>query len=895
MTRFYRVCAWNANGLANHCQELQAFISQNKIDIMLVSETHFTDISYFKIPNFLMYHAHHPDNRAHGGSAILIRNNIKHHELPSYRHNHIQSTSIVIEDWSGPLTVSAIYSPPRHNISNQQFTDFFNTLGGRFIVGGDYNAKHTLWGSRMNNPRGRQLLTSINNNSLQYVSTGEPTYWPTDQQKVPDLLDFFVIKGISQTYIQIESSLDLSSDHSPIILTISSSVIKKEPPFSLSNNNTDWNHFRKLINENLSLKMSLKTTEEIETAVENFNSALQECALQASPHQKIKAVCQMSYPLYIKKKIAEKRRLRRIWQNSRSPVDKTNFNRAAQELKRLLRNLKNEWFNDFASGLSPKEDSNYSLWKITKRLNQPRPTIPPILLPDGSWARNNQEKSEAFADHLSNVFKPNPTAHVNDKEIQDLLNSPSQLSLPIHPFKISEVINVIKTELKPFKAPGYDLITGKMLKELPKKAFMFLTFIFNAILRIEHFPAQWKVSDIIMVAKPGKPVHEVTSYRPISLLPIASKVMEKLLLKRLQNIIHLNNMIPSHQFGFRQKHSTIEQVHRVVSVIKEDLESKKFCSAAFLDVGQAFDKVWHDGLLYKIKLNFPHTYFNVLRSYLSNRFFRVKLEDSYTHLHKIDAGVPQGSVLGPILYTLFTADIPVSPDITLATFADDTAVLASHLNPITASRLLQTELDYLTNWLKTWRIKVNETKSTHVTFTMKQDTCPPVSLNNVFLPQATEVKYLGIHLDRRLTWRSHIWNKRLSLNLKFRKLSWLLNKKSQLSTKNKLLVYKVVLKPVWTYGIQLWGTACDSNINILQRFQSKVLRNILRAPWYVNNNVLHRDTNIPSVREEITRFSLKYQLKLGNHPNHLALHLLDNSNFVYRLNKHSILDLPYRF
>jgi len=110
-----------------------------------------------------------------------------------------------------------------------------------------------------------------------------------------------------------------------------------------------------------------------------------------------------------------------------------------------------------------------------------------------------------------------------------------------------------------------------------------------------------------------------------------------------------------------------------------------------------------------------------------------------------------------------------------------------------------------------------------------------------------------------------------------------------------LLVYKVILKPVWTYGIQLWGTTSDSNIDVIQRFQSKVIRHILEAPWYVTNGLLHQDSYTPTVREEITRFSTKYQAKLDSHPNHLAMTLMDNSNAVFRLKRHSVLDLPYRF
>jgi hypothetical protein len=138
------------------------------------------------------------------------------------------------------------------------------------------------------------------------------------------------------------------------------------------------------------------------------------------------------------------------------------------------------------------------------------------------------------------------------------------------------------------KAPGYDLITGRILKELPEVGLRAITLIFNSVMRTGYFPAQWKVSQIITILKPGK---SVTSYRPISLLPILSKLFEKIFLTRLQPLLHAQRAIPDHQFCFRQKHATIEQVHRVTNVITEALESHKYCTAAFLDISQAFDKV----------------------------------------------------------------------------------------------------------------------------------------------------------------------------------------------------------------------------------------------------------------------------------------------------------------
>ena len=211
--------------------------------------------------------------------------------------------------------------------------------------------------------------------------------------------------------------------------------------------------------------------------------------------------------------------------------------------------------------------------------------------------------------------------------------------------------------------------------------------------------------------------------------------------------------------------------------------------------------------------------------------------------------------------------------------------MACHSNASEASRKLQIHLDEIQKWLRKWRIKANETKSVHVTFTLKRETCPQVYINRKPLPQVECVRYLGLHLDRRLTWRPHIFNKRKQLGLKLTKLLWLLGRNSKLSLENKLCIYKVILKPIWTYGIQLWGSAAKTNIDILQRFQSKVLRMIVEAPWFVSNETIHRDLKVCYVHDEIKKCSEKYLKRLEIHPNSSAVNLLDNSMDIRRLKR----------
>ena len=155
-------------------------------------------------------------------------------------------------------------------------------------------------------------------------------------------------------------------------------------------------------------------------------------------------------------------------------------------------------------------------------------------------------------------------------------------------------------------------------------------------------------------------------------------------------------------------------------------------------------------------------------------------------------------------------------------------------------------------------------------------------------------KYLGIHLDRKLTWQKHIFTKRRQVGLQLHRMYWIIGRKSKLSLENKLLIYKTILKPIWTNGIPLWGTASNSKVEILQRFQNKVLRSIVNAPRYVPNTILHSDLQIPTVKAEIPNFNTKYQEKLITHPNKLTPALLEEEE-PRRLKRFEPTELTTRF
>ena len=283
----------------------------------MVSETRFTIKNYFKLNGYKIYDTKHPDGTAHGGTAVIIKTHLKHYELQEYRTDHIQATSVCVEEFSSKMVVSAVYCPPKHNIKKIQFSNFFETLGEKFLAGGDYNAKHTKWGSRLTTGKGKQLCEAMFENNLDFSSSGHPTYWPTDRKKIPDLLDFCITKKIPRACIQAQNTYELSSDHSPVIFTLSSNVMVSKSPIRLTNKHTNWKLFKFLTELNINRSFASKSTTEIDRAIDALTKTLEAAAIESTPYSTRSS--KVNYTSKdIHDMIAEKRRIRRQWQASRS-------------------------------------------------------------------------------------------------------------------------------------------------------------------------------------------------------------------------------------------------------------------------------------------------------------------------------------------------------------------------------------------------------------------------------------------------------------------------------------------------------------------------------------------------------------------------------------------------
>ena len=254
-------------------------------------------------------------------------------------------------------------------------------------------------------PKGRELFKAMTKMKLSHISPGSPTYWPSDLNKIPDVIDFCVTKGVANHSVTAESCLDLSSDHSPIILTLANQFEPTASKPFLHNTKTDWFQFRDLVENGINVNIPLRNLDDIECAIEDFNFIVQNAAWNSSPNITIKAIQK-----------SNQRKIRKLWQTTRDPNVKKLLNRASKDLKSMLQQIENDEMASYLQNLSATKATDYSLWKATKNICKQTPHSSAIKKDNGNWAKSDAEKAETFANHLSDVFKPFPRNMTQEEE-----------------------------------------------------------------------------------------------------------------------------------------------------------------------------------------------------------------------------------------------------------------------------------------------------------------------------------------------------------------------------------------------------------------------------------------------------------------------------------------------
>eukprot|EP00102_Acyrthosiphon_pisum_P014983 XP_008185317.1 PREDICTED: RNA-directed DNA polymerase from mobile element jockey-like [Acyrthosiphon pisum] len=366
---------WNANGLKQHSNELFYLLHHKNIDIALITETHLSTTSNISFNGYSIIRADHPDRTSHGGAAIIIKSSLFYNEMPSTNESYLQAANIKIKINNFNITISSAYFPPNQPISEPKILSFFHSLGNFLIICGDFNAKHSQWGSRYTNTRGRLFHTSIPKHKLSFISPDEPTHWLSHANRSPDILDFFITRLPNSLNKFITSLNHLSSDHSPVLLTLDAEMASTTTNPLLSSGPVDWKLFQAKLDESLSLNTPLKCHLDIDLAISKLTKTIQNAVSHSSltTPKKNQSKSHISLPSYLVNLIKAKRRARSLWQRSKYPEHKTAYNHLSNDLKSQLAKYRSEQFSQYLSTLSP---NNGSLWKITKKLTNQRVKYP---------------------------------------------------------------------------------------------------------------------------------------------------------------------------------------------------------------------------------------------------------------------------------------------------------------------------------------------------------------------------------------------------------------------------------------------------------------------------------------------------------------------------------------
>ena len=386
------------------------------------------------------------------------------------------------------------------------------------------------------------------------------------------------------------------------------------------------------------------------------------------------------------------------------------------------------------------------------------------------------------------------------------------------------------------------------------------------------------------------------NYRPISLLSATSKVLEKIVCEQLGEQVERH--LPEKQSGFRKADGTVPQLTRLLHTMYEALDNGKNVFAVFYDLSKAFDRVWHRGLLAKMEhLGVTGKALNWVAGYLQDRRQKVQLEEASSSWQSIPAGVPQGSILGPLFFLIYTHDLPdaVEAGVECDQFADDTALLSIHSNRDGAVANMQLGVNDTTRWLDDWRLQVNvlKTYAMEITRSTLPHPKPHILLGGSRLEVTSRQKHLGLVNTATLSWKEHIAS---ILQKAARVLGVLRRLRRSLSQAALRTIYICYIRPILEYASVTWSNLTRSEADQLERFQRRAARLILGIPLFkrVDHSLLLTAANLPTLesRRACALAVLGQQLFTGAVPNHLKGVNLPKRVATYELRRRQDTQIP---
>lgn len=530
-------------------------------------------------------------------------------------------------------------------------------------------------------------------------------------------------------------------------------------------------------------------------------------------------------------------------------------------------------------------------WKIVKDilLLGSKPNIPSIEV-NNDIVTSSRDKAEAF-----NAFFLSHSSI--DETGARLPNDAHQIATTLDKVTVSEqeVIDLLKG-LDARKATGPDGISPRLLKEAAPAIAPSLARLFNLSLSTGKVPQGWKQANVIPIFKKGARTDR-DNYRPISLLSCVGKVLEKVVFKQLFNYFRENFLISIYQSGFTPGDSTVNQLVSVYHQFCEAIDKKKDIRIVFCDISKAFDRVWHKGLLFKLKyhMGIDGILLEWFKNYLDDRYQRVVIEGEESTWGKIKAGVPQGSILGPLLFLVYINDITSVVNCNIRLFADDTILYINVDDHDESARDMNVNTSAVSEWAKTWLVKFSLTKTKSMVMTRKPDgDVPPITFDQALLSEVDNYKHLGVYLNRSLTWTDHV--QRVTVRAG-KKLDILKRMKYRLDSGTLKTMYVTFIRPSLEYASPVWCNLDQQMVDKLERLNLDAARIITGAIRGTRHELLYRESGLETLtaRRQRTRLVLIHKMINGTAPTYMC-NLLPERVGVrqqYSLRNANNISMPY--
>ena len=872
---------------------------QNSPDIITLNSHSITEQG--KNIKLFNYTGYTKNRTQHAGVAILVKSGIPHTFHTKTTNQNIMAVTISTN--KGQVTIVTFYRAPRDDFLPLSDLQTFLNFGNPTLITTDANIKHTIFDHSKTDKLGKLLFQFCQYKDLYYMGPSFHTYYSGTHKGKPDIL--LCNKSFLLLAHKIEEGKRLiSSDHIPIHCTFSTNPILVPAPPKFNYDKADWPAFNRQMDQVKLPNMINKNSAYIDTKWQELIDNIQNAANLFIPKNNYRII-----PVF---NLSTKTKNLQIIYNQRHNLYKQNI---TNEQKEILDTIKQHIIN------SAKTDiNNYWLTKLKeieeyKHLNDPKNMYKNIKMmvgknkinqgislidENGKEIQDPQQQANLFASTWKNIMSQNKPRedqdikeHVEGIEMWRMRNMSKILpkltinmnrldkNTPlIAPVKVRETIyfmNKIKSQ-----AAGPSGITPTIIKHTPYSTAVHITRLINATICTGYFPQILKKGNIFLIPKDLKKLHDPTKYRPITLLETFSKLIERIISNRLKNHIEGRQVNPN-QFGFRPNKCTENIIFLAAYYLDlYTLKNKKTASVS-LDITKAFDKVWHSGLIYKLftQYQLPELTKILLTHFLIGRQYQITHRNKLSFTFTSSAGVPQGSVLSPTLFIMYTNDTPSPLNNTTLTmhYADDITTLIQAPTFTCLNKRIAKEITHLDHYQAMWLIQTNKTKSKIVLYKQhanKVKQYEPIKINNETIPFAPSTNILGVTFDNQLNFKKHINHKYKLANNTLNKLK----KFTSLHPKLQYQIFQTLSLSQIMYSTTPLIHPMQYGIKKVQTLQNKALRQIYQISWTLKktNVQIHIENNIPFLEEKIHAKFMKNYYTLLNQNNHILNNLERNTD-----------------